>query len=154
MTKAFTCTALVSLALTLILIPGTVLAQADTGCGPATTRLSSVTTDLTNGTITGSPVGGGAPVTLVGELSAYQKSEGFGDSPSAAIQNWDETLDRLNEPRPVDDPEWYGRGKGQVFASRELNRQAAAFPSGTLIVEYGPGSQGRCSLTSIRPAAR
>lgn len=55
--------------------PATVV---DDGC---TLRLTSVTADDVNGTITGTPVGGGVPLVLAGQADAYLKSEGFGDSP-------------------------------------------------------------------------
>src|ERR1700731_3880884 len=52
-------------------------------CKPATSgddnactaRLTSVTANSTDGTITGTPVGGGAPVTLWGRSDAYLKSQ-------------------------------------------------------------------------------
>jgi hypothetical protein len=51
-----------------------------------TARLTTVTADVINGTITGTPVGGGSPVTLAGQLDAYQKSAGFGDAVPDAVQ--------------------------------------------------------------------
>ena len=46
-----------------------------------TVRLTSVTANVVDGTITGSPVGGGAAITLAGQGDAYLKSAGFGDAP-------------------------------------------------------------------------
>ena len=58
-----------------------------------TVRLTSVTADAIDGTITGTPVGGGAAITLAGPLAAYQRSQGFGDVPPAPIQRWDTEID-------------------------------------------------------------
>src|SRR5262245_10290087 len=51
-----------------------------------TARLTSVTADVINGTITGTPVGGGAAITLWGQGDAYLKSTGFGPTPPNPIQ--------------------------------------------------------------------
>jgi hypothetical protein len=52
-------------------------------CGPANVidnvcaaRLTSVTADVINGTVTGTPVGGGGAITLAGQGDAYLKSTG------------------------------------------------------------------------------
>jgi hypothetical protein len=132
-------------------------AQADMGCAPTTVRLTSVTAEATNGTITGTPVGGGAPVTLSGPLSAYLKSEGFGDAPPAAVQRWDELIDSANTPLPSDDPNWYGHAKALAFMTRTLNDEAVHFPANTIVVHYSAGDDahpGWCSLSSIQPVAQ
>src|SRR4051794_33158701 len=68
-------------------------AGADDVC---TARLTSVTADTINGTITGTPVGGSAPVTLWGQLDAYLKSAGFADPPPGPVQQWDAAIDNVN----------------------------------------------------------
>lgn len=131
-------------------------AQATPGCAPGTARLAAVTADATQGTITGSPVGGGAPITLSGPLEAYQKSEGFGDNPPQAVKQWDETLDQVNVPIAPDDPNWYGRAKSRAFASRSLNDLAVSFPANILVVHYWQGDPpgAACAMSSIQPVAR
>jgi hypothetical protein len=133
-------------------------AQADVGCAPATVRLTSVTAEATDGTITGTPVGGGAPVTLSGPLSAYLKSQGFGDAPPTAVQRWDELIDSANAPFASDDPNWYGHAKAMAFMTRTLNDQAVHLPANTIVVNYSAGDDaahpGWCSLSSIQPVAQ
>jgi hypothetical protein len=132
-------------------------AQADTGCGPTTVRLASVTAEATDGTITGTPVDGGASVTLSGPLSAYVKSEGFGDTPPVSVQRWDELIDSANTPLPSDDPNWYGRAKARAFMTRTLNEEAVHLPPNTIVVHYSAGDDapaGWCSLSSIQPVAQ
>jgi hypothetical protein len=131
-------------------------AQAAPACAPSTVRLASVTADTIDGTITGSPVGGGAPITLTGPLEAYQRSEGFGETPPPAVKQWDDTLDQANVPIAPDDPNWYGRAKNRAFAPRSLNDLAVSFPANTLVVQYGQGDQRgpACVMSSIRPVAQ
>jgi hypothetical protein len=130
-------------------------AQSAPGCAPSTVRLASVTADSTDGTITGAPVGGGAPITLTGPLEAYQRSEGFGDNPPPAVKQWDDTLDQANVPIAPDDPNWYGRAKSRAFAPRSLNDLAVSFPANTLVVHYWQGDEPgpACVMSSIQPVA-
>ncbi|WP_026256024.1 hypothetical protein [Mycobacterium sp. 155] len=131
-------------------------AHSAPGCAPATVRLVSVTADSTDGTITGSPVGGGAPITLTGPLDAYQRSEGFGDNPPAVIKQWDDTLDQAKVPIAPDDPNWYGHAKSQAFAPRSLNDLAVSLPANTLVVHYwqGEAPSPACVMSSIQPVAQ
>lgn len=121
-----------------------------------TVRLASVTANVSDGTITGSPVGGGQEITLSGPAEAYQKSSGFDDAPPPAIQEWDTTIDGVNA-LSVDpsDPNWYGNAKAKAFLSRTLNGVATQFPPDTLVVGFTadgamPGWYG---LVSIQPTA-
>lgn len=120
-----------------------------------TARLISVTANSTDGTITGMAVGGGAALTLWGQSDAYLKSEGFGDTPSDPIQQWDKAIDRVNNTDPAS-PDWYGAGKSQAFLSRELNGLAARFPVNTIIVRFMPDDShaGWFKLVSIQPVAQ
>ncbi|GAY14993.1 hypothetical protein [Mycobacterium sp. shizuoka-1] len=132
-------------------------------CAPAgvvdnvcTARLTSVTADVINGTITGTPVGGGTPVTLAGQLDAYQKSVGFGVPAPDAVQRWDDSIDSVSTLN-VDpsDPNWYGNAKSRVFMPRTLNDIATQFPPDVLVVRFTPdeGSPGTFRLVSIQPTA-
>jgi hypothetical protein len=83
-------------------------------CGPSsvvdnvcTARLASVTANAVDGTITGTPVGGGSAVTLAGQGDAYLASAGFGDARPDAVQRWDTALNGVNDLDPSD-PNWYG----------------------------------------------
>jgi hypothetical protein len=138
--------------------------QADplpTFCAPAdvvdnvcTARLTSVTADVINGTITGAPVGGGAPITLAGQLDAYQKSAGFGAMPPDAVQQWDTNLDSVsNLSVDPSDPGWYGNAKSRVFMPRTLNDLAVQFPPDVLVVRFTPddAAPGTFRLVSIQP---
>ncbi|MBB3750059.1 hypothetical protein FHT44_002520 [Mycolicibacterium sp. BK634] len=141
-------------------------AQADplpVFCAPATVvdnvctaRLTSVTADVINGTITGAPVGGGAPVTLAGQLDAYQKSTGFSAPLPDAIHQWDTNIDNVNS-LSVDpsDPGWYGNAKSRVFMPRTLNDLAVQFPPDVLVVRFTPddAAPGTFRLVSIQPTA-
>src|SRR5262245_41612888 len=60
-----------------------------------TARLTSVTADVVDGTITGTAVGGGVAITLAGQGDAYLKSTGFGDAPPDPVQRWDATIDSV-----------------------------------------------------------
>ncbi|MBU9763849.1 hypothetical protein FR943_08335 [Mycobacterium sp. TNTM28] len=102
-----------------------------------TARLTSVTADVIDGTITGTPVDGTEAVTLAGPEDAYLKSAGFGDDPPAPVQEWDAEIDRvgdLNTDPP--DPNWYGNAKAKVFLPRTLNDLATKFPPDTLLVRF------------------
>jgi hypothetical protein len=133
-------------------------------CAPATVvdnvctaRLTSVTADVINGTITGTPVGGGAPVTLAGQLDAYQKSAGFGALPPDAIQQWDSDIDSVSTLSVYpSDPGWYGNAKSRAFMPRTLNDLATQFPPDVLVVRFtaDDASPGTFRLVSIQPSAR
>jgi hypothetical protein len=124
---------------------------ADNVC---TVRLTSVTADNVNGTITGTPFGGGAAVTLAGQADAYLKSEGFAATPPDAVQRWDATIDRVNN-LDTSGPDWYGNAKSKVFLPRTLNGLATQFPPNTIVVRFGPddAQSGAFPLVSIQPAA-
>jgi len=129
-------------------IPATVV---DAVC---TARLTSVTADAINGTITGTPIGGSAAITLAGQLDAYQKSAGFDASPPDAVHQWDSNIDSVNQ-LSVDpsDPNWYGNAKSRVFMPRTLNELATHFPPDTLLVKFTPddAAPGVYRLVSIQP---
>jgi len=130
---------------------------ADVVDNVCTARLTSVTADVINGTITGTPVGGGAVVTLAGQLDAYQKSAGFGVTAPDPIHQWDSNIDSVSA-LSVDpsDPGWYGNAKSRVFMPRTLNELATQFPSDVLVVRFTPdeASPGTFRLVSIQPTAR
>jgi hypothetical protein len=107
---------------------------ADNVC---TVRLTSVTTDAVNGTITGTPVGGGTAITVAGQADAYLKSTGFGDVRPDPVQRWDDTIDSINS-LSVDpsDPNWYGNAKARAFLPRTLNDLASQFPPDILVVRF------------------
>ncbi|MGW0161597.1 hypothetical protein ACWDUN_20035 [Mycobacterium sp. NPDC003323] len=118
------------------------------------TRLTSVTADVVDGTITGTPVGGGPALTLAGQQDAYLKSTGFTEAPEA-VRTWDTTIDQV---RPLDvspsDPNWYGNAKAKVFLPRTLNGLATQFPPDTLVVSFtAADGDGPYRLLSIQPAA-
>ena len=121
-----------------------------------TTRLTLVTADVINGTITGSPVGGGAPITVAGQADAYQKSTGFSDARPDPVQRWDDTIDSVGS-LSVDpsDPNWYGNAKARTFLPRTLNDLATQFPPGVLLVRFtsDDAQQGSFRLVSIQPSA-
>jgi hypothetical protein len=122
-----------------------------------TARLASVTADVINGTITGTPVGGGPPVTLAGQLDAYQKSAGFEDPVPDPVQRWDANIDSVsNLSVDPSDPGWYGNAKSRVFMPRTLNDLATQFPPDVLLVGFTPdeASPGTFRLVSIQPTAR
>jgi len=133
-------------------------------CVPATVvdnvcagRLTSVTADVINGTITGTPVGGGSVVTLAGQLDAYQKSSGFGAMPPGPIAQWDSDIDSVsNLSVDPSDPGWYGNAKSRVFMPRTLNDLATQFPPDVLEVRFTPDdtTPGVFRLVSIQPTAR
>jgi hypothetical protein len=121
-----------------------------------TTRLASVTADVINGTLTGSPVSGGAAITVAGQADAYQKSTGFGDTRPDSVQRWDDAIDSVGS-LSVDpsDPNWYGNAKARTFLPRTLNDFATQFPPDVLLVRFTPDDarQGSFRLVSIQPAA-
>lgn len=131
-------------------------------CGPATvvdgictTRLASVTTDVVNGTITGTPVGGTEAVTLAGQGDAYLKSTGFGDSPPEHVLTWDSTIEQVSglDVSPAE-PNWYGNAKAKVFLPRTLNELATHFPPDSLLVRFTTEEPqpGVFELVSIQPS--
>lgn len=119
-----------------------------------TARLTSVTADVVDGTITGTPDGGGAAVTLAGPADAYLKSAGFGDAPPEAVQRWDAEIDNVSnlDTSPAD-PNWYGNAKAKVFLPRTLNELATKFPPGSLVVRFTPDDSrpDAFRLVSIQP---
>ena len=119
-----------------------------------TARLTSVTADVVDGTITGTPVDGGAAVTLAGPADAYLKSAGFGDTPLDSVQRWDAEIDNVSnlDTSPAD-PNWYGNAKAKVFLPRTLNELATKFPSGSLLVRFTPDDSrpDAFRLVSIQP---
>ncbi|OBB96221.1 hypothetical protein A5781_15100 [Mycobacterium sp. 852002-30065_SCH5024008] len=118
-------------------------------------RLSSVTANTTDGTITGTPVGGAAPMTLWGQADAYLKSQGFGDTPPDPVQRWDAAIDGVTHAEPSD-PNWYGNAKSRAFLPRTLNGLASQFPPGILVVRFMPDDThaGWFRLVSIQPVAQ
>jgi len=121
-----------------------------------TARLTTVTADVINGTITGTPVRGGSAVTLAGQLDAYQKSAGFGDAVPDPVQRWDASIDSVsNLSVDPSDPGWYGNAKSRVFMPRTLNDLATQFPPDVLVVRFTPddASPGTFRLVSIQPTA-
>ncbi len=119
-----------------------------------TARLTSVTADVVDGTITGTPDGGGAAVTLAGPADAYLKSAGFGDAPPEAVQRWDAEIDNVtNLDTSPADPNWYGNAKAKVFLPRTLNDLATKFPPGSLVVRFTPDDSrpDAFRLVSIQP---
>lgn len=119
-----------------------------------TARLTTVTADVVDGTITGRPVGGGTAITLAGQEDAYQKSSSFGAAPPEIVQRWDETIDSVsNLDVDPSDPNWYGNAKARVFLPRTLNDLASQFPPDTLMVRFTPddAQPGSFRLVSIQP---
>jgi hypothetical protein len=131
-------------------------------CGPATNadndactaRLTSVTANTIDGTMTGTPVVGGAPITLSGQWDAYLRSDGFGDTPPDPVQSWDAAIDRVNNFDPSD-PNWYGQAKSRAFLPRELDELASRFPPNIIVVRFLPDDthSGWFRLVSIQPVA-
>ena len=132
-------------------------------CKPATSgddnvciaRLTSVTANTTDGTITGAPVGGGAAVTLWGQSDAYLKSAGFGDTPPDPVQRWDAAIGRVNNADPSD-PDWYGAAKSRAFLPRSLDELASRFPPDIIVARFVPDDThpGWFRLVSIQPVAQ
>jgi hypothetical protein len=119
-----------------------------------TARLTSVTADVVNGTITGIPVGGGTAVTLAGQEDAYLQSTGFGDATPSPVESWDAAIDGVsNLDVDASDPNWYGNAKAKVFLPRTLNDLATQFPPDTLVVRFAADDTQPDSfrLISIQP---
>ena len=125
--------------------------SADDAC---VARLTSVTADNIDGTITGTPVGGQGPLTLSGSVDAYLKSQGFGDTPPDPIQRWDAAIDAAHKADPSG-PNWYGEAKSLAFLPRSLDDLASRFPPGVLVVRFVPDDTrpGWFRLVSIQPVA-
>ncbi|GLE53433.1 hypothetical protein [Mycobacterium montefiorense] len=156
-------------AISAVLIPAVVgIASAHAAplpevCSSATTgadnvcsvRLTSVTANTIDGTITGIPVGGVAPITLAGQLNAYLRSAGFGNSPPDPVQRWDAAIDRVKDAIPSG-PDWYGQAKSRAFLPRELNGLATQFPPNTTVVRFVPDDANADGfrLVSIQPVAK
>lgn len=122
-----------------------------------TARLTSVTADVVDGTITGTPVDGGAAVTLTGREDAYLKSTGFGATPPAPVAQWDNEIDKVgNLDTDPSDPNWYGNAKARVFLPRTLNDLATKFPPDVLLVRFTPDDTrpDALRLVSIQPSSR
>src|SRR5262245_44262297 len=123
-----------------------------------TARLTSVTADVVDGTITGTPVGGGAAVTLAGQADAYLKSAGFGDALPDPVQRWDATIDGVSKLDPSDpsDPNCNGKTKARAFLPSTLNDLASQFPPDILMVRFTPddAQSGTFRLVSIQPTPR
>lgn len=137
--------------------PGPDICQPATSGGDnvCTARLTSVTANSTDGTITGTPVGGAAPVTLWGQSDAYLRSAGFGDTPPDPVQQWDATIDRVSNADPSD-PNWYGQAKSRAFLPRSLDDLASRFPPNIIVVRFVPDDthSGWFRLMSIQPVAQ
>lgn len=120
-----------------------------------TVRLASVTANVSDGTITGKPVGGGTAITLSGLVDAYLKSVGFGATPPAAIQHWDAELEGVGPFDPAN-PNWYGDAKARAFLPRTLNDIAAQLPPNVLVVRFTPddANPGWFRLVSIQPTSQ
>ncbi|MBX9979745.1 MAG: hypothetical protein K2Z76_09240 [Mycobacterium gordonae] len=120
-----------------------------------TVRLTSVTADVVNGTITGTPTGGGAAITLAGQAEAYLKSAGFGAAPPNPVQRWDAAIDGVGSLDPSD-PNWYGNAKARAFLPRTLNDLATQFPPGVLVVRFtsDDSQPGAFRLVSIQPTSQ
>jgi hypothetical protein len=114
-----------------------------------------VTANSIDGTITGTPVGGGAPVTLWGQLDAYLKSQGFGDAPPDPVQRWDSAIDGVVNTDPSG-PDWYGAANSRAFLPRTLNDLASRFPPDTIVVRFVPDDthSGLFRLVSIQPVGQ
>ncbi|MCF6385699.1 hypothetical protein L2K20_01845 [Mycobacterium sp. MBM] len=129
-------------------------------CAPdavCTVRLTSVTADVVDGTITGTPVGSTQAITLAGQADAYLMSDGFGDTPPDPIRTWDTTIDQVEglDTSPAD-PNWYGNAKARVFLPRTLNDLATRFPPQSLLVRFRDDEThpGALTLVSIQPSLR
>lgn len=120
-----------------------------------TVRLASVTANVTDGTITGKPVGGGTAITLSGQADAYLKSTGFGAAPPGPIQRWDAAIDSVGPYEP-NNPNWYGDAKSRAFLPRTLNDLAAQFPPNVLVVRFTPDDAypDWFRLVSIQPTSQ
>jgi hypothetical protein len=135
--------------------------SGDDSPAPTTARLASVSydnsqvTDYPTGRLTGTPVSGGAQVTIRPALfgpEAYLKSTGFGDTPPGSVRQWDEAVDRLTAqdtfPSPL--PPFAVIGN-----TRDLMQLASQLPPKTIVVSYVPDTYypGYFSLTTMQPVA-
>jgi hypothetical protein len=138
---------------------------APVNCKPATTgddnvciaRLTSVTANTSDGTITGTPVGSQAPVTLWGQADAYLKSDGFTSTPPDPVQQWDAAIDASNANKAeLSGPNWYGAAKERAFLPRTLNGYATQFPPSIIVARFVPDDThaGWFQLVSIQPMAQ
>ncbi len=121
-----------------------------------TARLTAVTADAVDGTITGTPVDGGAAITLAGQGDAYLKSAGFGDTPPDPVRQWDDAIDSVGTlDVDASNPNWYGNAKAKVFLPRTLNDLATQFPADTLMVRFTPDDTqpGSFRLVTIQPTS-
>lgn len=120
-----------------------------------TVQLTSVTADVVDGTITGTPVGSTQAIILAGQADAYLMSDGFGDTPPEPIRTWDTTLEQVEglDTSPTD-PNWYGNAKARVFLPRTLNSLATRFPPQSLLVQFSADEAHPDALTlvSIQPS--
>lgn len=118
-------------------------------------RLTLVTVNSTDGTMTVTPVGSSTPITIVGEPDSYLRSAGFGSDPPALVQQWDATIDRVGNTNPAD-PDWYGEGKAKAFLPRQLNELAPRLPAGTIVARFVPDASDShlLQLVSIQPVAQ
>jgi hypothetical protein len=117
-------------------------------------RFASATANRTDGTLNGTLVGGQSPITLSGPPDAYVKSTGFASSLPDPIQQWDATIDRVNNVNPSD-PGLYGQGKAEAFLPRDLNDLAAQFPPDSIVIRFVPDETypGWFRMLSIQPTA-
>lgn len=121
-----------------------------------TARLTSVIADAVDGTITGTPVDGGAAITLAGQGDAYLKSTGFGDTPPDSVRQWDEAIDSVSALGvDASDPNWYGNAKAKAFLPRTLNGLATQFPADVLVVRFAAddAQPDTLRLISIQPTS-
>lgn len=160
--KARVCAVIAVAALALPVAPAHAAPPLPAFCVPTdvvdnvcTVRLTSVTADVVDGTITGTPVGGGEAVTLAGQADAYLTSVGFGEAPPEPVRNWDTQIDQVSDlSTDPAEPNWYGNAKAKVFLPRTLNQIATEFPPDSLVVRFTPDDEppGTYRLVSIRPA--
>jgi hypothetical protein len=124
---------------------------ATSEAGACIVRLASVAADSADGSLTGTPIGGTTPITVFGEPESYRASEGFGDSPPDAVQQWDATIARVMDPPNSD----YGQSKARAFLPRQLNALATLFPPGTVVLRSAPdpADPHLFVLQSIQPIA-
>ena len=115
-------------------------------------RMTSVTADDVDGTLTFTPVGGSTPITVFGEPDFYLPSTGFGSAVPDLVAQWDATVHRVRDVDPAD-PGWYGQGKAQAFLPRQLNQLATQLPAGTIAIRFVPDESDPhiLQLQSIRP---
>lgn len=115
-------------------------------------RMTSVTADDVNGTLTATPVGGSIPITIFGEPDFYLPSKGFGSAATDLVRQWDATIHRVRDVDPAD-PGWYGKGKAEAFLPRQLNALASQLPAGTIVIRFVPDESDPhiFQLRSIQP---